>query len=247
MGALAEGPHAARVDRVVLRVGGQAVDAIHARPTGTAFLGLALIPDIGGVRPLFDDLCRRLATHGLAVCAVEPFARIPAAEREKMQIDDRLARVRELYDDVQLGDVAEAADYLAAADGVHSVGVMGFCMGGYYALKAGATGRFDRAVSFYGMVRTPEAWQGPGHAAPLDSIAKVCPTLYIAGDADPWAPADDVEALRAAWSGRRDCKVIVYRGGIDHGFVHDPDRPAHRPDEAADAWRQALSWLFEAG
>ena len=39
--------------------------------------GLVLHPDIMGVRPLFDDLCRRLATHGFAVCAPEPFARAP--------------------------------------------------------------------------------------------------------------------------------------------------------------------------
>lgn len=244
MAALGEGPHAATAERIELRIDGGVAEAIHARPDGTPLVGLALAPDIAGIRPLFDDLCRRVATHGISVCAVEPFARIPAERRAQMQLEDRMAAAKDLYDDQQIADLAEAADHLSASDGVHSVGVMGFCMGGYYALKAAATGRFERAVSFYGMVRTPEMWQGPGHQPPLDTASSVCPTLFIGGDADPWLPADDVEALRAAWADREDCKVMVYRGGVDHGFVHDPDRPAHRPDDAADAWRHALAWLL---
>lgn len=244
MAALEEGPYGASVERIVLDVDGHGVDAIHARPDGTPLGGVALAPDIGGVRPLFDDLCRRIATHGLAVCAVEPFARVPREEREAMELDERLRRVRDLYDDVQLRDLAEAADHLGAADGVHGVAVMGFCMGGYYAFKAAATGRFERAVSFYGMITTPEQWEGAGHESPLGSADEACPTLLIAGDQDPWLPHVDIDALRDMWRDRDDCRVIVYRGA-DHGFVHDPERPAHRPDEAADAWRHALAFLLE--
>ena len=31
--------------------------------------------------------------------------------------------------------------------------------------------------------------------------------------------------------------------GADHGFVHDPSRPAHRADDAADAWSRVLAFL----
>ncbi|MEO2155099.1 MAG: dienelactone hydrolase family protein [Acidimicrobiales bacterium] len=31
--------------------------------------------------------------------------------------------------------------------------------------------------------------------------------------------------------------------GADHGFVHDPSRPAHRAEDAADAWRRVVAWL----
>jgi carboxymethylenebutenolidase len=37
--------------------------------------------------------------------------------------------------------------------------------------------------------------------------------------------------------------VVVYPGA-EHGFVHDPERAAHRPDDAADAWRRALAFLL---
>jgi len=244
MGALSEGPHRATVERIVLEVDGSSVDAVHARPDGRALGGIAMVPDIGGIRPLFDDLCRRLATHGLAVCAVEPFDRVPPDERAGLDVDRRMQLVAGLTDDHLIASLGEAADHLAAADGVHRPAVMGFCMGGYYALKAAATGRFGRAVSFYGMVRTPEQWAGPGHAEPLATAGQACPTLYIAGDIDPWVPHDDIDALREAWAGREDCRVLIYRGA-DHGFIHDADRPAHRADDAEDAWRHALAWVFE--
>jgi carboxymethylenebutenolidase len=38
--------------------------------------------------------------------------------------------------------------------------------------------------------------------------------------------------------------VVVYRGA-DHAFVHDPDRPGHRPDDAADAWHRTLAFLLD--
>ena len=240
MAALSEGPHGASVKHVVLDVDGVPVDALHARPDAPALAGVALAPDIGGLRPLFEELCRRLATHGLAVCAVEPFARLPAAERAGLDLVERMRAVADLHDDVQLGDLAAAADHVEASDGVARTAVVGFCMGGYYALKAAATGRFACAVSFYGMTRTPEAWAGAGHRSPLDTAGDAGPTLAVFGGADTFTPYDDIDALRAAWRGRHDCKVVVYPGA-EHGFVHDPDRPTHRPDDAADAMRRAHS------
>jgi carboxymethylenebutenolidase len=70
----------------------------------------------------------------------------------------------------------------------------------------------------------------------------VCPTLAIFGDADPFTPHDDIEALRRAWRDRPDCEIVVY-ADAEHGFVHAPDRPAHRANDAADAWDRALAFL----
>jgi len=211
-------------------------------PEGEAAGGLVLHPDIMGVRPLFDDLCRRLATHGLAVCAPEPFARLADDERAALDAPGRLERVKDLDDDAQLGDLQLAAQFVRDADEVDTVAVIGFCMGGMYTLKAAATGAFERAVPFYGMIRVPEAWRGPGQREPLDSAADACPTLAFFGDQDPWTPSADIDALRRVWEGKPEHEIVVYTGA-DHGFVHDPERPAHRPDDAADAWRRALAFL----
>jgi carboxymethylenebutenolidase len=242
---LEEGPQKATVDHIVLDVEGTSVPAYHARPDGEALGGVVLVADVHGLRPLMEDLARRLATHGLAVCAPETFARlIPPGG--SLSSEERMARAGELHDDVVMEDLAEAADHLAAADHVGTVSVVGFCLGGSYALKAAASGRFERAVAFYGLVRTLPAWAGGGQRDALDVAAGACPTLAIFGEADPYTPAADIDALRRAWGGKADHKVVVYRGA-DHAFAHDPDRAEHRPDDAADAWHRCLAFLLTDG
>jgi carboxymethylenebutenolidase len=231
------------VEHITLRGSdGVSVDAVHARPDGLPVAGIVLHPDIMGLRPLFDDLCRRLATHGFAVCAPEPFARAPVDVRAAAEPAARMAYVNELDDAVQIGDLEAAADYLVVHDDVREVAVIGFCMGGMQALKAAASGRFDKAVAFYGMIRVPDDWVGPGTRHPLDGAAEACPTLAIIGGRDPYTPDADVDALRRAWEGRADCEIVVYPEA-EHGFVHAPERPSHRPDDAADAWRRTLAFL----
>jgi carboxymethylenebutenolidase len=247
MAELAPGTLEVDVEHIVLKgPDGASVDAIHARPDGMPISGIVLHPDIMGVRPLFDDLCRRLATHGFAVCCPEPFARAPVEVRGAT--DDpsaRMAYARELDDELQIGDLEAAADYLVVHDDVSEVAVLGFCMGGMQALKAAASGRFDRAVAFYGMVVPPEGWVGPKTKVPLDTAGEVCPTLAIFGGRDDFTPSADIEALSAAWASRPDCEIVLYPEA-EHGFVHAPERPAHRPDDAADAWTRVLAFLRPA-
>lgn len=199
-----------------------------ATPGGTSARGVVVAPDIGGLRPLFDDLCARLAVdHGWAVCAVEPFP-----GREDLPRDER--EVGSNDDDRLVGDLVAAADHL----GVEPVAVLGFCQGGMWAFKAAASGRFDRAVAFYGMIRVP--WARPGHAQPVDLLARPgrCPVLAIVGGLDAFTPPDHVAELTAL----PDVEIARYPEA-EHGFVHDASRPAHRPDDAADAWRRAVAFL----
>ena len=243
MAALSEGRYDVETESVLLRgEGGDPVSAFHARPDGMPTRGLVVHPDIGGNRPLFDDLCRRLATHGVAVICPEPFARAVTAGVDLSDLDRRMAYVAKLDDQQQIGDLERAADYLVVNDDVSDVAILGFCMGGMYAVKAAATDRFDRAVAFYGMIRVPEGWRHPELAEPLATASAVCPTLAIFGDADPYTPAADIDALRAAWSGRDDCDIVIY-AGAEHGFAHDADRPSHRAEDAADAWNRTLAFL----
>ena len=61
MAELIEGPYDIEIERITLRgVDDVAVEAIHARPEGMPLAGIALHTDIMGIRPLFDDICRRL-------------------------------------------------------------------------------------------------------------------------------------------------------------------------------------------
>lgn len=203
-----------------------------AQPEASPARGLVVIPDVMGLRPLFDDLCARLAAeHRWRVAAIEPFP-----GREEMPLEERLEHgVADLEDDRLLGDARAAADHL----GTERTAVLGFCMGGMFSLKAAGIGCFDRAVSFYGMITVPKQFRGPGQREPLEYLNReACAVLAILGGKDHWTPPDDIEALREL----EHVDVVVYPEA-DHGFVHDPARPAHRADDAADAWRRVAEFL----
>jgi carboxymethylenebutenolidase len=204
--------------------------------------GLVLVPDIMGLRPLFDDLVARLAVEwDCCVCAPNLYA-----GHEHLDLQGRFAAASSLDDGDVLGDMIAAADRVGADQaredqGVGDrVGAIGFCMGGMYVIKAASTGRFDRLVPFYGMITVPADWAGPGQGEPLDHLALGDPgsLLAVVGTADPYTPPDQVHALEAAGAS------IASYDGAEHGFVHDPDRPAHRADDAADAWRRTRDWLW---
>lgn len=193
--------------------------------------GLVVIPDIMGLRPLFDDLVADLARrHARPVCAIELWADHPGTD-----LAWRLDNVGVLSDDTILGDVIAAADLT----GAEQVDVIGFCLGGMYTLKAAGTGRFHRAGAFYGMIRVPQNWAGPGQGEPLDALRspEACPAIAIVGTVDAYTPPDDVAALEAVG-----VEVVSYEGA-EHGFVHDPSRPAHRAEDAADAWHRVFTFL----
>lgn len=196
--------------------------------------GVVVAPDVGGLRPLFDDLAAGLARdHGWAVAAVEPFP-----GREALSLPQRLAAAIDARRIT--ADLRAAADLLEERARVDRVAVVGFCMGGMSAFRAAGTGRFDRAVAFYGMVRPSPAWSAPGDD-PLDTLARpgCCPVLALCAGADHLVPPADVEVLRSVGG---HVAVRVYEGA-GHGFVHDPGRPAHRADDAVDAWRWAVEFL----
>lgn len=247
MALLEQGRWDATVAHISVERSGEApLDAILAWPEpkydGETFHPLILLPDIFGIRPLFDDIAQRLASHGWCVLAPEPFSRIPRKVREGMEIEARFAAMPDLVDSLQLADMKACAAYLAAMPECTGgkPGVIGFCAGGYYAFKTAQAGIASAVVAFYGMLRTPATWDGPGHYGPLDSEPARTPTLAWFGSLDPWVPLADVETFAATWRGPHRAVVIE---GADHGFVHDPDRPAHRPEDAVMCWQESLRWL----
>ncbi len=205
-----------------------------ALPPKPAARGLVLFPDIMGLRQLFFDLCDRLATElDWAVAAIELWP-----GQESLPLDERLGRVGALDEARLMADAREAADLLD----VDPVATLGFCMGGMLALKAASLDRFDRVVSCYGMVRLPDHWRSPSMTDPIDELRRedrsaAGKVLAVVGTADPYLPEQDVDDLEALGA-----SILRYEGA-EHGFIHDPSRPAHRPDDAADAWQRIEGWL----
>lgn len=205
-----------------------------ALPAGIPLRGLVLSPDIEGLRPLFADMAASLAKEQRwAVCVPEPYP-----GREALSVDDRFEAP---YSDEQvIGDIVAAADRLTES-GAERVAVMGFCVGGMAAFKAAGTGRFDRAVSIYGMIRIPSPWTARKNVEPLEALARpsACPTLAIIAGEDRWTPEADVAALRLVGPH----VTVVEYPEARHGFVHGPSRKEYRKDAHDDAWRRIVEFL----
>ena len=196
-------------------------------------MGLVIMPDIFGMRPLFDDLVAQLAREwNMAVIAIEPFPN----QTLSADIAERMACVPLLSDDAVLRDMHEAADAL----GVARVGLMGFCMGGMYCFKSARSDRFKKIISFYGMITVPDGWKSATQGEPLEFLknGNKDRVLAIIGGKDHYTPPADVAELI-----RLNVKTEIYPEA-EHAFAHDASRPAHRAQDAANAYEKTYNWLI---
>ena len=220
-----------------------------AHPGEGSHPGVVVVHDVWGLSEHTRDLARRFAAEGFAALAVDLYRRLPAA-----RIEDAGAFIRSLSDPAMLEEVQRAVDCLAAhpATSGRRIGVVGFCMGGMYALLAAARCRgLALAVAFYG----PLSHRGGLLAAggldpakkPLEPIAAVaalrCPVLAFFGDDDELVPPADVVRLREAAAAAPHPVEIVTYAGAGHAFLNDTRPAAYRPAAAADAWSRTLSAL----
>jgi len=113
-------------------------------------------------------------------------------------------------------------------------------MGGMYCHKAAQYERFARIASFYGMIHVPSDWAGPKQAEPISCLkaGNADRVLAIIGSQDPYTPPTQVNELRDAG-----VTVVEYEEAA-HGFAHDSSRPAHRAEDAADAFSRTHRWLL---
>src|SRR5689334_3861259 len=98
--------------------------------------GVVVIHDVWGLSDHQRDIARRLAGEGFVALAVDLYARLG-----NPKIQDPGAWMRGLSDADVLATVARAVEHLRRDAGVggRPVSVIGFCMGGMYALLSGAS------------------------------------------------------------------------------------------------------------
>lgn len=129
-------------------------------------------------------------------------------------------------------------------ESVPRVGVLGYSMGGAFALWAATALDVDAAVSFYrgGLVDPywPDMAAGIAGAATIRAVARF---LRCRRPANP-ARRHPAAARRARW--REQAGMAVVFDGLRHGLALDDTDPRHAPDEAASAWRNGLALLRES-
>ena len=209
---------------------GGTLDAYLAKPDGAGpFPGVVVIHEIFGLNENIRDIARRFAREGYVALAVNLFSagnRIACMTRIFHGI-----LVRPLSNGV-VGELRAALDVLRNRPEVEArrVGVIGFYMGGSYALQLACVDEDLRAASvFYG--------QNP---RPLDAVADSCPIVGSYPEKDFTArDARQLEARLEAHQVAHDFKIYPE---ARHSFFNDTG-PAYNAEAAADAWKRTLTFF----
>jgi len=208
--------------------------------------GVVMIPDVWGLSPLYRELAQRLAADDFAVLAIDPYRKTGAPELTDMA--SVMAWIRELSDPLVQETVQDAVDALASDSAVagRKVGVVGFCMGGQYALLAacGCTG-LSACAPFYGMLRYEEGLDPTRKPrSPLEALADLsCPLLGLYGEEDPIIPVANVRALEEGLATIGQPAEVHLYAGAGHAFMNTSRPEMYRAEAAADAWQRLVPFL----
>lgn len=218
---------------------------IHVRRSATPAAGaVVLLPAIGGVNDYVADRAGDLSASGYTVVIVDYFSRAPS--KPDLSTPERIdAAVASVDDRRVLADVRCSLDWLAER-GVprEQVGVLGFCIGGSYALLAASQRDGPAcAVAYYGQLRYPQRTDlkpvDPMETAPDLKV----PVLGHFGEMDRLISAQEIgdfsARLRAA---QRHFEICTY-AGAPHAFDEWFRPSAFRPVASAEAWRRTQVFL----
>ena len=205
-----------------------------ARPDGDGpWPGVVAIHEMFGADAQFRRHCDRLASAGYLTLGLDLFS---DGGPRKCIVATMTALFRgrgKPLADIEAG----RRHLLESPDCAGKVGIIGFCMGGGFALLTAPRG-FDVAAPNYG--------QAPAHTH--RALAGSCPVVASYGGRDPLMPgmAKRVEKALQANGVAHDVKVYP---GVGHAFLNDEMtgpralRPIERvlnvgprPKQAADAW-----------
>ncbi|TQM42817.1 dienelactone hydrolase family protein [Pseudonocardia cypriaca] len=215
-------------------------DAFCAVPETTPAPAVLVLQEVFGINDNIRGLTEQLAEAGYLALAPDVFWRVePRFERkDESGLADGMAHVQQLDFDLVPGDLtAVMAHALAMPECNGRIGAVGFCLGGTLAYLFAGTARVDgrgpdAVVSYYG-----SAINGMLDLAPRLE----CPVLFHYGAQDPYIPAEQIDEVEQAFSGRSD--VVLHRYEAGHAFSNW-DAPTFFDERAArTAWPRTLDFL----
>lgn len=224
-------------------------DAVLFHPGGKgAWPAVLMWPDIFGLRPVFREMGRRLATQGYTVLVPNPFYRSKTAAEilaggpnPNMQT---MFGYRQAMSDE--GIDKDAAAYLAfldaqaATDRKKKAGVQGYCMGGPLAFRTAAAvaNRIGAVGSFHGAGLVTDQPSSPHLLIPKTKAAFL---VCVAQNDDARSPKDK-DVLKAAFAADgKTATVEVYPA--NHGWCV-PGSQAYDQPSAEKAWSE-LTKLYK--
>lgn len=209
------------------------------QPSGA---GIAVVPDVRGLHPFFEELALRFAEAGVHAVALDPYART-AGTSYRGEGFEYEPHVLQLRHETTSADVAAAIQFLRSPEGgsAERVYTVGFCLGGRISLLAAASdARLAGVIGFYPWPVGPHRSTLP---APADEAPRFrCPVLTLYGGKDAGIPSEAREAFAAALDAAGvEHRTVVYEDA-PHSFF---DRKATEYAEASeDAWRQVLDFIW---
>jgi carboxymethylenebutenolidase len=198
--------------------------------------GLVLIQEIFGVGAFVRGVGERLASHGYVVGAPDLFWRFApgyAAEHDDAGLTESFAKVQQLDIPLAISDCIAAVEHLAGLDVVTGrPGVIGYCLGGTLAWAVAGHDAPSVCVSYYG-TQVPKM---------LDLVEKVsCPTLFHFGDADPYLPIAEVDAVNDAITGKPGFTINVEHAG--HAYENAEAPQFYDEAAAQSSWAKTVAFL----
>lgn len=207
-----------------------------AHPGGTAaHPAVIVVQEWWGLDDHIRDIARRFAQEGYFAVAPDLYSRQghkvakdPNAAGELMSKLDKADGIADLLSTVEWIKTRKEAN-------AARIGVIGFCMGGSYAMLLPCVSKDIKAAApFYGEVPPDEQ---------LGNLN--CPVFYAYGENDGWITRQDVDRLAAALKKfNKRGEVKIYKG-CSHGFFNDTRKDVYAAAEARDAWQKALGLFKE--
>ncbi len=200
-----------------------------ARPT------VIVVQEWWGLNEHIKDVARRFAREGYAAIAPDLYSRQGHKVATDPNVAAELMSGLDKHDGIE--DLETTIAWLRAQPRTRSskIGVIGFCMGGSYAMLLPCESKeISAAAAFYGEI------------PPDDKLSRLgCPVFYAYGENDGWIQRRDVDRLAAALKKFGKAGEVKVYSGCSHGFFNDTRSDVYRPAEAKDAWQRTLRLFGE--
>jgi len=219
--------------------------AFRARATEPGGAAVAILPDVRGLHPYYEELALRFAERGIDALAIDWFGRTAGPEPRGDEFDYAPHVTQTTWAGIS-ADITAAVEELSVPDDDRpaptAVFTLGFCMGGRMSFLAATLG-LDLAgvIGFYGTLVGPWRNDAPPPVDVADAIAS--PVLGLFGGADGAITAEAIGAFDAALTAAATDHRLVSYEGAPHSFF---DRKAAEFAAASEAaWAETLGFIRE--